>query len=109
MLFIARKFMTGKQFRLGVTGLNFAGVKLNSCAIAMHPARDGVWCETLKPGLSCLLSSGSIQPALSDFKRCIRDIERKVKASRTAVLIVGPHELDERREELEEWEKILTE
>ena len=34
--------------------------KVQFLCIAIHSARDGVCCETLKPGLSCLLGSGLI-------------------------------------------------
>jgi hypothetical protein len=51
--------------------------------------------------------SGSdvIQPALADFKRNLRDLERKIRASRTGVLIARPRDVDEQRKELRQLEE----
>jgi hypothetical protein len=56
--------------------------------------------------------SGSdvIQPALADFKRHLRHLERKVHASRRSVLIARPRDVDEGRKGLkqleEQWKQV---
>jgi len=67
-------------------GLYFGGgansiLVLLCTAIAIHPARDGERCETLKAGLSCLLGSRPIPDKNWDFTEKTGQSELRTEAT----------------------------